>query len=191
MHPTVFALIVLVVQLPGVVLAWRFARPELGLVAAGFAVVSAVVILALAILSQKLAHARLRATLSALLADPDLPSPPAGSAEMLDAASDMRAALRASRERERELGELREDVRRIRHDVRGALSPALLTSDRLGMNGDPAIRRAGDTVARSVDRAITLLQSLKLRTPEPEPTASNPGIEENAPDSSRLFGAGD
>ena len=42
----------------------------------------------------------------------------------------------------------------LRHDLRGVLSPALMVADRLVNNPDPAIRRAGDAVVRSVDRAI-------------------------------------
>ena len=49
----------------------------------------------------------------------------------------------------------------IRHDVRGALSPALIMTDRLLAHSDPAIVRAGQAVAKSVDRATTLLIATK------------------------------
>lgn len=42
-------------------------------------------------------------------------------------------------------------------EMRGALQPALLVSDRLLKHDDPAIRRAGEAVARSIDRATALI----------------------------------
>ncbi len=45
----------------------------------------------------------------------------------------------------------------LRHDLRGALSPALLMADRLTTNPDPAVRRAGEVVVRSIDRATALV----------------------------------
>ena len=50
-----------------------------------------------------------------------------------------------------------ESLRRLRHDVRGALSPALLTADRLLTHADPAVQRAGDIMVRAVERAAALL----------------------------------
>ena len=47
----------------------------------------------------------------------------------------------------------------LRHDVRGALSPALIMTDRLLAHSDPAIVRAGQAVAKSVDRATALLRA--------------------------------
>ncbi len=41
----------------------------------------------------------------------------------------------------------------MRHDLRGILSPALLTADRLSMSQDPVARRAGETMVATVDRA--------------------------------------
>lgn len=49
----------------------------------------------------------------------------------------------------------------LRHDLRGALSPALMVSDRLTSNPDPAVRRAGEAVVRSVERATALLSAAK------------------------------
>ena len=51
----------------------------------------------------------------------------------------------------------RAKLRQIRHDIRGALSPALLATDRLLASPDPAIKRSAEIVVRSVDRAIVLL----------------------------------
>jgi hypothetical protein len=61
-----------------------------------------------------------------------------------------------------------ESQRRLRHDIRGALSPALLTADRLLTHGDPAVQRAGDIVVRAVERAAALLV-------DPVPDATPPG----------------
>ena len=61
-----------------------------------------------------------------------------------------------------------EEQRRLRHDLRGALSPAMLTADRLVTNADPAVRRAGEFMIKSVDRAASLLAD---RWGEPSPPA--------------------
>ena len=47
--------------------------------------------------------------------------------------------------------------RALRHDLRGVLSPALMMSDRLLSHADPAIRRAGEAVVKSVDRATAII----------------------------------
>jgi hypothetical protein len=60
-----------------------------------------------------------------------------------------------------------ESHRRLRHDIRGALSPALLTADRLLTHADPAVQRAGDIVVRAVERAAALLS-------DPAPAEANP-----------------
>ena len=46
----------------------------------------------------------------------------------------------------------------LRHDLRGALSPALLVSDRLVGHTDPAVAKAGGIVVRAVERATGLLE---------------------------------
>jgi len=63
-----------------------------------------------------------------------------------------------------------ESHRRLRHDIRGALSPALLTADRLLTHSDPAVQRAGDIVVRAVERAAALLSD----APAPPPDATPP-----------------
>lgn len=45
----------------------------------------------------------------------------------------------------------------LRHDLRGALSPALIVSDRLAVSADPSVRKAGEAVIRSIERASALL----------------------------------
>ncbi len=54
----------------------------------------------------------------------------------------------------------------LRHDLRGVLSPALMVSDRLTTHSDPAIKRAGEAVVKSVERATALLTATKLPAPE-------------------------
>ena len=57
-------------------------------------------------------------------------------------------------------------VASLRHDLRGALSPALILSDRLVASTDPAIRKAGEAVVRSIEQASALIAASKvLETP--------------------------
>ncbi len=49
----------------------------------------------------------------------------------------------------------------LRHDLRGILSPALLTAERLLGNEDPAIRRAGEIMVKTVERASARLAETK------------------------------
>jgi len=55
-----------------------------------------------------------------------------------------------------------EGTTRLRHELRGVLSPAMLMTDRLLRSDDPAIRRAGQAVTRSIERATSLLAANKL-----------------------------
>ena len=64
----------------------------------------------------------------------------------------------ARREAEAALAGRIELQRRIRHDMRGALSPALLLADRLLNHADPAVKRTGDIVVRSIERAASLIE---------------------------------
>jgi len=49
----------------------------------------------------------------------------------------------------------------LRHDLRGILSPAMLTADRLTMSDDPLARRAGETMVTAVERAVERLANTK------------------------------
>ncbi len=69
---------------------------------------------------------------------------------------------------EAEIATRRDRLRQLRHDIRGALSPALLASDRLLDHADPAVKRSAEIVVRSVDRAIILLADT------PDAPAANP-----------------
>ena len=62
----------------------------------------------------------------------------------------------------------------LRHDLRGALSPALILSDRLVASSDPAIRRAGEAVVRSIEQASALIAASKNLEPPGDGAASPP-----------------
>jgi signal transduction histidine kinase len=49
----------------------------------------------------------------------------------------------------------------LRHDLRGILSPALLTAERLLGHEDPVIRRAGEMMVTTVERASARLAETK------------------------------
>jgi hypothetical protein len=61
-----------------------------------------------------------------------------------------------------QLAELQTQVASLRHDLNGILSPALLTADRLLDHSDPSMRRAGEVIVRTVDRATARLAATKL-----------------------------
>jgi len=58
---------------------------------------------------------------------------------------------------EAQLADMRSAASRLRHDLRGILSPALLCADRLANSDDPVVRKAADIVIRSVERASARL----------------------------------
>ena len=60
------------------------------------------------------------------------------------------------------LAELRGHLSGLRHDIRGILSPALLVADRLINHEEPGVRRAGEVMVRTVDRAIVRLSETRL-----------------------------
>ena len=57
--------------------------------------------------------------------------------------------------------ELDKSVARLRHDVRGALSPALLAADRLAMSSEPATKRSAEIVVAAIERVSTLLEATR------------------------------
>jgi hypothetical protein len=72
-----------------------------------------------------------------------------------------RAALQAERDlAQSQLSELRGQLRGLRHDMRGILSPALLVSDRLLTHEEPHVKRAGDVMMRTVERAVSRLAEI-------------------------------
>lgn len=60
------------------------------------------------------------------------------------------------------LADLRSHLSGLRHDIRGILSPALLVADRLVGHQEPGVRRAGDVMVRTVERAVTRLAETQL-----------------------------
>jgi len=70
----------------------------------------------------------------------------------------MQHELRAALWRNARLAALGTVVAKVSHDLRGILTPALLTAERLQMNADPKVQRAGETLANAVDRATDLVR---------------------------------
>ena len=73
------------------------------------------------------------------------------------ASEELRRQAVAGQGMELALNSRAEQIRRLRHDIRGALSPALLIADRLLSHADPSVQRAGQIMVRTVDRATGLL----------------------------------
>ena len=96
----------------------------------------------------------------ALPLDPDSVAPlpddeiAAASRELATLQRELRAALW----RNARLAALGAAMSRASHDLRGILSPALLTAERLQMHEDERIRRAGDVLVRAVERATELVR---------------------------------
>lgn len=64
-------------------------------------------------------------------------------------------------------------VAKIGHDLRNVLAPALLMSERLETHADPAVRRTGEVIMKSVERASELVgQTLKFVRESPAPLAA-------------------
>lgn len=54
---------------------------------------------------------------------------------------------------EARVADLERQASQLRHDLRGILSPAMLTADRLAMSQDPIARRAAEAMISTVERA--------------------------------------
>ena len=70
----------------------------------------------------------------------------------------MQHELRAALWRNARLAALGTVVAKVSHDLRGILTPALLTAERLQAHADPKVQRAGETLAQAVDRATDLVR---------------------------------
>ena len=70
----------------------------------------------------------------------------------------MQHELRAALWRNARLAGLGTVVAKVSHDLRGILTPALLSAERLMLNPDPRIQRAGETLVQAVDRATELVK---------------------------------
>ena len=108
---------------------------------------------------------RVTESIAAFRADPEraaaYESPGQGDDEIAVAGRELAAMqreLRAALWRNARLAALGTAVAKISHDLRGILSPALLTAERLQMSQDPSIKRAGDTLVRAVERATELVR---------------------------------
>ena len=69
-----------------------------------------------------------------------------------DAARKLDEVRAAQAELAERLAELEALTATLRHDVRGALSPAMLVADRLIDSGEPATKRAAEIVIASIER---------------------------------------
>jgi signal transduction histidine kinase len=70
----------------------------------------------------------------------------------------MQHELRAALWRNARLAALGTVVAKVSHDLRGILTPALLSAERLQLNADPKVQRAGEAVMQAVDRATDLVR---------------------------------
>ena len=61
--------------------------------------------------------------------------------------------------------ELERLVSELRHDLRGAMSPAVLIADRLRRSSDPAVQRAGQTIGSVVERVLAILDATSQAVP--------------------------
>jgi signal transduction histidine kinase len=73
----------------------------------------------------------------------------------------LREAAAAGEQAKRRLAAMETQAATLRHDLNGILSPALLTADRLLNSPDPSVRRAGEVMVRTVDRATARLAETK------------------------------
>jgi hypothetical protein len=55
----------------------------------------------------------------------------------------------------------------LRHDVNGALSPAMLAADRLSENQDPSVSRAANTILASLQRCVDIMNDPARGAPPP------------------------
>lgn len=112
---------------------------------------------------------RLTQSIAAFRADPERTAPmeephaaPETRDEMALAQRELAAMqreLRAALWRNARLAALGAALARVSHDLRGILAPALLTAERLQGNTDPTLRRIGDSIARTVERATELMRN--------------------------------
>jgi hypothetical protein len=52
-----------------------------------------------------------------------------------------------------------ESIIRLSHDVRGAVTPALLMAERLELNPDPAVKQAATVIAAAMDRTTEIAKA--------------------------------
>ena len=66
---------------------------------------------------------------------------------------------------EQRIAELEGLVSRTRHDVNGALTPALMVADRLRSSTDPAVSAAAGKITASILRATGILKATRVVVP--------------------------
>jgi signal transduction histidine kinase len=87
----------------------------------------------------------------------------------------MQHELRAALWRNTRLAALGTVVAKVSHDLRGILTPAMLVAERLQLNPDPKVQRAGETLVLAVDRATDLVRrTLDYAREGPPPLALGP-----------------
>lgn len=77
------------------------------------------------------------------------------------AVPDLEAAVADLQRQAQRLKALEAQTSALRHDLRGMLSPALLTADRLTEHEDPKVSRTGQIVVRAINRATERLSATK------------------------------
>jgi hypothetical protein len=94
--------------------------------------------------------------------------------ESARALSTLRAQLDEASGAQVQLAELRSQLSHLRHDLRGILSPTLLVADRLIGSEDASVRRAGDVVIRTVERATArLIETGQAPGPDRKPVGQS------------------
>ncbi len=72
--------------------------------------------------------------------------------------------------------ELERLVSDLCHDLRGAMSPAVLVADRLRQSSDPAVQRSGKTIDMVVERVLAILEASCQAVPPRGPGQAGPVI---------------
>jgi len=55
-----------------------------------------------------------------------------------------------------------ESTRKLGHELRNVLSPAMMLAERISMHSDPQVQRSGKMILESLDKAIVLIKSAQL-----------------------------
>ena len=63
-------------------------------------------------------------------------------------------------------------VSRLRHDLRGAITPAALVGDQLRNHSDPSMQRAGTRISEMVERVLSKLDETYQQVPPRESRGS-------------------
>jgi nitrogen fixation/metabolism regulation signal transduction histidine kinase len=56
-----------------------------------------------------------------------------------------------------------EATRKLGHELRNVLSPAMMMAERVSMHSDPQVQRAGKLILDSLDKAIALIKEQQAR----------------------------